>query len=230
MINCVAIDDEPLALEVIKKYASQTPELNLEATFSDAIDALAYLKNNEITLLLLDIQMPDISGFQLYNSLEKKPMVIFTTAYKEYAMEGFEVDAIDYLLKPFNLTRFQKAITKAIAWTKTTETNDSNTTSPYLYIHENYKMVKIPFSQIIFIEALDDYAKIHTDSRTYLTLMSMKKLMEKLPPKQFIRIHRSYIVSAEKIVYSQFRKLGLINDIELPVGDTYRSDLPELKK
>jgi DNA-binding LytR/AlgR family response regulator len=230
MINCVAIDDEPLALEVIKKYASQTPELNLEATYSDAIEALAYLQNNEVTLLLLDIQMPDINGFQLYNSLAEKPMVIFTTAYKEYAIDGFEVDAIDYLLKPFNLTRFQKAITKAITWTKTVEINDSKKASPYLYIHENYKMVKIPLSQIIFIEALDDYAKIHTDSRTYLTLMSMKKLMEKLPPKQFIRIHRSYIVSAEKIVYSQFRKLGLINDIELPVGDTYRSDLPELKK
>src|SRR5450432_3796128 len=118
MISCIAIDDEPLALEVLKKYASQTPGLKLVATYSDAIEAMNYLQNNQVSLLLLDIQMPDINGFQLYRNLVVKPMVIFTTAYKEFAIDGFEADAVDYLLKPFNLARFQKAITKAIAWEK----------------------------------------------------------------------------------------------------------------
>jgi two-component system, LytTR family, response regulator len=230
MISCIAIDDEPLALEVLKKYASQTPALKLLATYSDAVEAMNYLQNNQVSLLLLDIQMPDISGFQLYRSLVVKPMVIFTTAYKEYAIDGFEADAVDYLLKPFNLTRFQKAVAKAIAWEKYKEINEGKTPSQYLYIHEDYKMVKVAFSEIIFIEALDDYVKIHTDARFYLTLLSMKKVLEKLPEKQFIRIHRSYIVATEKIIFSQFRKLGLTNNIELPVGDTYRSAIPGFKK
>lgn len=230
MINCIAIDDEPLALEVLKKYAGQIPELNLVATYSDAIEATHYLNNNQVNLLFLDIQMPDINGFQLYKGLNVKPPVIFTTAYKEYAIDGFEVDAIDYLLKPFNLTRFQKAVTKAIAWQKSTEADNLKPASPYLYIHEDYKMVKINLADIIYIEALDDYIKIHTAARFYLTLLSMKKIMEKLPEKQFIRIHRSYIVATEKIIFSQFRKIGLINDIELPVGDTYRSEIPDYKK
>ena len=229
MISCIAIDDEPLALEVLKKYASQTPALKLVAAYSDAVEAINYLQNNQVSLLLLDIQMPDINGFQLYRNLLIKPMVIFTTAYKEYAIDGFEEDAVDYLLKPFNLARFQKAITKAIAWEKHKEINESKTPSQYLYIHEDYKMVKVAFSEIIFIEALDDYVKIHTDTRSYLTLLSMKKVLEKLPGKQFIRIHRSYIVATEKIIFSQFRKLGLINNIELPIGDTYRSEIPDFK-
>lgn len=230
MISCIAIDDEPLALDVLKKYASQTPEINLIATYSDAIEAMNYLQHNPVSLLLLDIQMPDINGFQLYRNLTIKPMVIFTTAYKEYAIEGFEVDAVDYLLKPFNLNRFQKAITKAIAWNQSKGTIETRLASPYLYIHEDYKMVKIVFNDIIFIEALDDYIKIHTDSKAYMTLLSMKKVLEKLPGNKFKRIHRSYIVATEKIEYVQFRKLGLINNVELPVGDTYRSEITGFKK
>lgn len=229
MISCIAIDDEPLALEVLKKYASHTPELKLVGTWSDAIEAMNYLQHNTVSLLLLDIQMPDINGFQLYKNLAVKPMVIFTTAYKEYAIDGFEADAVDYLLKPFNLARFQKAVAKAATWEKYKKNSERIPSSPYLYIHEDYKMVKIPFSEIIYIEALDDYVKIHTAARFYLTLLSMKKVLEKLPEKQFIRIHRSYIVATEKIVFSQFRKLGLINNIELPVGDTYRAEIQDFK-
>lgn len=228
-MNCIAIDDEPLALEVLKKYISKIPELNLLSVFSDAIEAMEYLQKNQVSLLFLDIQMPDINGFQLYNNLSVKPMVIFTTAYKEYAVEGFEVDAIDYLLKPFNLTRFQKAVTKAITWEKSKE-KDDNPPSQHLYIHSDYKMVKVAFAEIIFIEALDDYVKINTATQSYLTLLSMKKILEKLPKKEFIRIHRSYIVATEKISFLQYRKIGLINNIKLPVGDTYRSEIAGLKK
>ncbi|MBC7890561.1 MAG: response regulator transcription factor [Ferruginibacter sp.] len=229
MISCIAIDDEPLALEVLKKYTSQIPGISLLATYSDAIEAINYLQSNQVSLLFLDIQMPDINGFQLYRNLVEKPMVIFTTAHKEYAIDGFEIDAVDYLLKPFNLARLQKAVNKAIAWQNSKENNETNTASAYLYIHEDYKMVKILFSEIIYIEALDDYIKIHTSSRHYLTLLSMKKVLEKLPKKQFIRIHRSYIVAKEKIAFTQFRKIGLISAIELPVGDTYRSEIQEYK-
>ena len=227
-MNCIAIDDEPLALEVLKKYISKIPELNLVAVFSDAIEAMEYLQKNPVNLLLLDIHMPDISGFQLYNSLPVKPMVIFTTAYKEYAVEGFELDAIDYLLKPFNFVRFQKAVSKATNRGKLKDKEDSP--SQHLYIHSDYKMVKVAFAEIIYIEALDDYVKINTASQSYLTLLSMKKILDKLPEKNFIRIHRSYIVAAEKISFLQYRKVGLINNIELPVGDTYRTAIANLKK
>lgn len=230
MMTCIAIDDEPLALEVLKKYVSQIPELNLLSVFSDAIAAMAYLEKNEVDLLLLDIQMPDINGFQLYQKLTVKPMVIFTTAYKEYAVEGFEVDAIDYLLKPFNLTRFQKAVTKAIARENIKEKKEANSTSQHLYVHSDYKMMKIAFAEIIYIEALDDYVKINTPTQSYLTLLSMKRIMEKLPAKDFVRIHRSYIVATEKISFLQYRKIGLINNMELPVGDTYRAEITGLKK
>lgn len=229
MINCVAIDDEPLALEVLKKYIARLPQLNLEMTFSDAIEAAAYLQKNNADLLFLDIQMPDVNGFQLYKELPEKPMVIFTTAYKEFAVQGFEVDAIDYLLKPFNLARFEKAVAKALARENIKEKEDVSP-SQFLYIHSDYKMVKIPFAEIIYIEALDDYVKVVTATQSFLTLLSMKKILEKLPKKKFIRIHRSYIVANDKITFLQYRKVGLPNKMELPVGDTYRSTVAAFKK
>lgn len=227
MIKCIAIDDEPLALEVIKKYISKIPELNLLHVFSDAIEAVEYLRNNTVALLFLDIQMPDINGFDLHRNLLIKPMVIFTTAHKEYAVEGFEVEAIDYLLKPFNFIRFQNAVTKAIIWNKINDNEPAQI--QYLYIHSDYKMVKIAFADIIYLEAFDDYVKINTATQTYLTLLSMKKILDKLPEKQFVRIHRSYIISKKEISYLQYRKVGLTNNMELPIGDTYRTMMSLLK-
>lgn len=227
MINCIAIDDEPLALEVLKKYISKVPELNLLQVFSDAIEAISYLNKSTVALLFLDIQMPDINGFDLYRNLVVKPLVIFTTAHKEYAVEGFEVEAIDYLLKPFNFIRFEQAVSKAIHWVKI----NSKEPAPiqYLYVHANYKMVKIVFEDIIYLEAFDDYVKINTTSQTYLTLLSMKKILDKLPENQFVRIHRSYIIAKKEISYLQYRKVGLTNNMELPIGDTYRTMMSLLK-
>lgn len=227
MISCIAIDDEPLALEVLKKYASRLPELNLLATFSDAVKAQQYLQENPVSLLFLDIQMPDINGLQLYGQLKIKPMVIFTTAYKEYALDGFEAEAVDYLLKPFNMARFEKAVAKAADQERIRERK--NTHPDYLYVHAGYRVVKIIISEIIYIESQDDYVKINTSTNTYLTLMSMKAMMEKLPAGKFIRIHRSYIAAIDKIVFMQFRKVGLINNVELPVGDTYRVSVAAVK-
>lgn len=230
MINCVAIDDEPLALEVVKKYIYKTPDLHLETVFSNAIEALDYLKKSPTDLLFLDIQMPGIDGIQLYKQLIQKPMVIFTTAYLEFAVDGFDLDAVDYLLKPFDLDRFHKGVKKAVSRFKITSDESKTLRKEFLYIHSDYKMIKIPCEDIVFIEASNDYAKIHTTNQSYLTLMSMKTIQEKLPPDQFLRIHRSYIVSNAQIAFTQFRKIGMQNGMELPVGDTYRKEIIKLKK
>lgn len=230
MIKCVVIDDEPLALEVVKKYIYKTPELHLVSVFSDPIVALDFLKKNPTDLLFLDIQMPGINGIQLYQQLAPKPMVIFTTAYIEFAVDGFNLDAIDYLLKPFDLERFQRSITKAISRFKIASNESKAFKKEFLYIHSDYKMIKIACEDIFFIEASNDYAKIHTNTQSYLTLLSMKAIIEKLPSDQFLRIHRSYIVSIAQISFTQFRKIGMLNGIELPVGDTYRKEILKLKK
>lgn len=230
MISCIAIDDEPLALEVLKKYIAKTPEVRLVKTFTDAIKAMAYLEMHPVDLLLLDIQMPDINGMELYNNLSEKPLAIFTTAHKEYAVEGFEMDAVDYLLKPFNLTRFQKAIHKVMVSKKPEVQEEQQHSSQYLYINADYKIVKVAFTDIIYIEALDNYVKINTANQSFLTLSSMKSILQKLPPGQFTRIHRTYIVANEKITFFQYRKIGLANGMELPVGDTYRGEISLKKK
>jgi two-component system LytT family response regulator len=229
MLNCVAIDDEPLALEVVKRYISKCADLNLRAFFSNALEGQEYLKTNPVDLLFLDIQMPGINGLQLYRNLEIKPMVIFTTAHKEFAIDGFELDAMDYLLKPFDTERFQKAVNKAVVWQNVIAQNESQQ-NEFLLIHSEYKAINIPCNEIIFIEASNDYAKIHTKREDYSTLLSMKGMVEKLPKKLFMRVHRSYIVAINQISFIQFRKIGLINGMEFPIGDTYRASIAELKK
>ena len=228
MTTCVAIDDEPLALEVIKIYIAKIPDLHLIGSFSDAAEGLAFLQKNIVTLLFLDINMPNLNGFELYYALQIKPMIIFTTADKRYAVEAFEIDAIDYLLKPFNFIRFETAITKTYNRRQVKEKEDIST--QHLYIHSDYKIVKIAFCEIVYIEASDDYVTIYTGIQSYLTLLSMKKILGKLPAMDFLRIHRSYIVAKDKISFLQYRKIGLLNNIELPVGDTYRRTISSLKK
>ncbi len=228
MMHCIAIDDEPLALEVLKKYASAVTEINLVAVFSDPVLAQEYLNDNPVDLIFLDIRMPDINGFALYTSLAIKPMVIFTTAYKEYAIDGFEVAAIDYLLKPFTPDRFKKAVEKALNQGRIQAVNRPAAVQ-YLYVHADYKLQRIAINDICYIEAMDDYAKINTATQSYMTQISMKAILEKLPRPDFIRIHRSYIVAAKMIAFIQFRKIGLDNGLELPVGDTYRKGLAELR-
>ncbi|NJO24565.1 MAG: response regulator transcription factor [Bacteroidia bacterium] len=221
MLQCIAIDDEPLALQVIKKFAERTPELQLQKVFTDAIAARDYAQNNSIDLLFLDIQMPDINGLQLFNSLHPKPKVIFTTAYREFAVEGFEADAVDYLLKPFTFSRFQKAVAKAASWMAMEEVQEE----PCLHVHVDYKLMKIPFQSIHYIESLDDYIRIHTDTGKLMTLLPMKAMMQKLPRNRFIRIHRSYIIPIARLQYIQYKKLALSTGVELPIGETYRSEI-----
>ncbi|MEB0263750.1 MULTISPECIES: LytTR family DNA-binding domain-containing protein [unclassified Mucilaginibacter] len=221
VLKCVAIDDEPLALELIKNYVSRFPSLQLLQTFEDAVSGAEYLRNNPVDLLFVDINMPDITGIDLVRSLESKPMVIFTTAYKNFAFEGFELEAIDYLLKPIDVKRFGKAIEKAADYLRyktatTVQGEDEN-----LYVYSEYRMVKIALKDIEYIESMEDYIKIHLQfDKTVLTLMPLKKVLEKLPEDKFQRIHRSYIVPVSKIISIQNRKVKL-PAIELPISDSY---------
>jgi two-component system LytT family response regulator len=220
-LKCVAIDDEPLALEIIKKYVSDYPSLNMVNTFEDAISGAEYLKRNKIDVLFVDIDMPDITGVDLVRSLDEKPMVIFTTAYKKFAFEGFELEALDYLLKPINNNRFDAAVNKAIDYYQFKHTANTGE-EEHIYVHSEYRVIKISIRDIEYIESMQDYIKIHLVSteKPIITLMSLKSMIEKIPAKQFVRIHRSFVVAKAQIRSIHNRKVKLRN-IELPIGTSY---------
>jgi DNA-binding LytR/AlgR family response regulator len=229
-LKCIAIDDEPLALELLQEYISHFPTLKLVHTFDDAISAVELLRNTKVDLLFIDINMPDITGIDLVRSLQEKPLVIFTTAHKQFAIEGFELDAVDYLLKPINFDRFTRAVHKAIDYYKYKNT-PSQEESDSLFVHSEYKLVKIPLSDIEYIESLEDYIKIHiAGTKPVLTLLSMKKVLEKLPADKFQRIHRSYIVSVSRVKSIQNRKVQLSSAVELPISDSYVQFINNWKK
>jgi len=224
-MKCVAIDDEPLALQLVKSYVEQNGELELSATFTDTTKAKEYIENNQVDLLFVDIQMPDETGLQFVNNLSVKPIVIFTTAFSQYAVEGFNLDAVDYLVKPFEYERFEKAITKArelYEYRLNKEVNEG-----YLFVKYNYQWNKIFFKDIELIEALDDYIKIYTGTKPMLIHMSMKIVMEKLPAQKFIRVHRSYIAPVNKI--SSWNKNAItVAGKSIPVSYTYQKQLQDV--
>lgn len=220
-ITCIAIDDEPPALLLLTQYIAQFNQLQLVHTFSDAISGSEYLRNNPVDLLFIDINMPDITGLDLVKSLEQKPMIVFTTAYKKFALEGFELDAIDYLLKPVSPERFAKAVNKAVEYH---QFKNQTVPQPYenLFVYSEYKMVKIAAADIVYIESLEDYIRIHLKNDTrIMTLMTMKKVLDSLPPDKFSRIHRSYIVANEAVTTIHNRKATLSNEKELPISESY---------
>jgi two-component system LytT family response regulator len=220
-LRCIAIDDEPLALKLIARYVQQFPELQMMQTFEDAITAAEYLKSGNIDLLFIDINMPDITGIDLVRALEKKPIIIFITAYKKFAFEGFELEAIDYLLKPIDFKRFTKAVEKAINYYKYKNPSAEDKNEQSVYVYSEYRMIKIDLDDIEYIESMEDYIKIHIhNAKTILTLVSLKKILEKLPSDKFQRIHRSFIVPVNKIKSIHNRKVQL-PDIELPVSKSY---------
>ena len=225
-IRCVTIDDEPLALVLMKEYISRFPDLKLVGSFDDAIAGREFLRHNKVDLLFLDLNMPDISGLELAQKLDHKPMIIFTTAYKEFAMEGFELNAVDYLLKPITIDRFTKAVTKAIEFLKVKKTTLKDDDEA-LFVRSEYTLVKIPLSSIEYIESVQDYLKIHqTNARPVMTLMTLKSIIDKLPPDRFRRIHRSYVVPLSKVTSLGQKKL-FIGQTELPISDTYYSEIKE---
>jgi len=233
MIRCIAIDDEKLALDLIEDDILKVPFLQLVKKCRSGIEALDVLQNEKIDLIFLDIQMPDISGIQFLKSLSHKPLVIFTTAYEKYALEGFELDVVDYLLKPYSFERFLKAVNKvqehhnlekSLAQTGAEEISFS---SQYIFVKSDYKLVKIEIAEIQYIESLKDYVKIVVGDKPIVTLSSMKAIEEKLVAPDFIRIHRSFMVNLRKIQYihKNFVKMG---EKEIPIGDNYKENFQQI--
>ena len=228
-IKAAIIDDEPLAQNVIKQYALKLPELKIVATCNDAICAHKILKQHRIDLIFLDINMPKLSGISFLRSIKNPPLVIFTTAYSEYALEGFELDAIDYLKKPFSFDRFCKAYFKAeeILQLKHTANASSEHSKEaitnYLFVKSNKKTYKIEFAEIQYVEGLGDYIQIHLINRKIITNLSMKKILELLPADMFYRIHKSFIISLNKIDLVEGNMVN-INNIKIPIGNSYRQD------
>lgn len=221
MIQCIAIDDEPLALEIVQAYCSKFDFLHLQKIFTSTNDALKYLKENPVDLLFLDIQMPTLNGIDFFKNLEEKVMVIFTTAYSEYAVEGFNLNAIDYLLKPYDLNRFSKAVYRAKEFYEYNkkEWNDSN----YIFVRADYSLIKIDCNEILYLESIDDYLRIHlVGKKSIMTLSTLKAIIEKLPADNFVRIHRSYIVALNKIVSVRGKSIQL-QHAEIPISNKYET-------
>lgn len=231
-MKCVIVDDEPLAIDVIKSHLSATEGLELVGTASNAIMAAELLKKNEVDLVFLDIQMPEITGVDFVKSLENPPMIVFTTAYAEYAVEGFELDAVDYLLKPVSKERFDKAVQKAYEYMKLKSGGNAETTEleeDYIFVKANQKLIKISYDEILYVEAFADYVKIFIPDRRIVTLQTMKKMEVKLPADKFCRIHRSFIVGLKHIESYNTSEVEIDNK-RLPIGKNYKDRFMEHMK
>lgn len=223
MINAIAIDDEPLALTVIKSLCDKSESINLQKTFTQPNEALKHLRKFPTDLIFCDIQMPAMTGINLVKSLQQNTMVIFTTAFSEYAAVSYELNAIDYLLKPINQKRFTQAINKAREYFDHIHKKGQKTESD-IFVRADFSLVKIPLTDILYIEGLADYLKIYIkDRKTVLTRMPMKDMMEKLPSADFIRVHRSFILPFSKIEAVRGTTI-FIGDQEFPIGRTYADD------
>src|SRR6201995_2720563 len=212
MLTCIAVDDEPLALEVLKKYIAKIYFLDLKGVFTDPFEAQKVMETNPVDILFLDIQMPDINGIEFTRIINKKnTAVVFTTAFSEYAVEGFNVDAIDY-------DRFLKAVYKAKEYVDYLTSQELQ--EGYIFVKSDYQMVKVNLKEILYIEGLDDYIKIYLPGKAILPLMTLKTIAQKLPAREFIRAHRSYIVPISKIEHISKSKIK-IADKEIPIGVSY---------
>ncbi len=235
-MNVLIVDDEPLAIDVLETYIDQVSDLNIVAKCTNALEANEVLRKEQIDLLFLDIQMPQITGIDFLKSLSNPPMVIFTTAYSNYALEGFDLNALDYLLKPISLDRFMKAVNKALEQYDLTHKSGGNGSSDtseaggedFFFVKADKKLVKVKYDDILYIEGLKDYVIIRMREGRVITLQTMKSLEEKLPAQQFKRIHRSYIVSLDKInaiVGNMVEVTEKGQTKTLPVGKNYRDEL-----
>ena len=228
MIRCLAIDDEPLALQQIVAYINKVPFLELAAQCQSAVEARKFLEDDTVDAIFCDINMPDLNGMDFVKSLAVPPLVVFTTAYSEYAVEGFRVNAVDYLLKPFGLQDFQRAASRLkdrfeasanLSASDNSLTSDDNT----LFLKTDYRIIKVSISDIVYIEGMSEYLKVWIDgeAKPIITLLSMKKIEERLPD-YFMRIHRSYIINLTKIQEVNKNRVIMGPDVYLPVGDLYK--------
>jgi len=224
MLTAIAIDDEPQALEVIQLHAAKVSFLQLKASFTDAFEAIAYLQTNRVDLVFLDINMPDISGIEVVKCLPKSPMVVFTTAYSEYAVQGFDLDAVDYLLKPFSLARFLKACNKVLDQ-KTARTGE---VVNYLFIKTGYEDEKVLLDDILYIEAEGNYLAFVLTNRKLLCRQTMSDVQQLLPAQQFVRVHRSYIVSVSKINKIARQDITVAGNL-IPIGASFDEAVTSLR-
>ncbi|MEI6142531.1 MAG: LytTR family DNA-binding domain-containing protein [Mariniphaga sp.] len=226
IIKCLAIDDEPLAVKKIASYIQKTPFLELVGECRNAFEAIDLLNQLEVQLLFVDINMPELNGMEFVKSLINKPYVVFTTAYSEYAVEGFKVDAVDYLLKPVDYTSFLKAATKVknlIDLKSATPVENIKATSDHLFVKSEYKLVRIDLDDITYIESQHEYIKINLVNRKpVMTMVSMKAIEDQLPADRFMRVHRSFIVNLKKITVIERNRILFDDKVLIPVSDQYK--------
>ena len=230
IVNCITIDDEPLALEKLKDYIEKVQYLNLLAEFDNGADSLDYLKNNKVDLIFLDIQMDDFTGIQLLEALQERPKVILTTAYDQYAIKGYELEVSDYLLKPISFDRFIKSVEKVYAQLeKELVTSDklkesemqSDKKGNFIFVKSDYKLQKVRFKDIQYIEGMKDYLRIVTPEKRLMVLQNFKKMEDILPDNKFVRVHKSYIISVDKID-SIGKKSLKVGEMNIPIGESYK--------
>ncbi len=230
MISTIAIDDEPLALQLVTGYIEKTPGLKLAGKFDNPLDAVEFMAREKVDLIFVDIQMPDLSGIEFTRSMVRGPKVIFTTAYEKYALEGFRLDVVDYLLKPFSYEEFFRAVRKVQNLIKLegTALNQVEANAEFLFLKSDYKIKRINFNDILYIEGLKDYVKVYmnNDPKPILSLTSLKNLETKLPENKFMRVHRSFIVNLNKIATIERSRI-IFGKAYIPVSEQYKDKFQE---
>ena len=219
MIKAIAIDDEPSAIDVIQHHASKLKNLELVDHFNHPSNAMDYLRKNPIDLIFLDINMPEITGIELLESLHSKPEVIFTTAYTEFAVESYNYDAVDYLLKPFEFDRFQVAVNKAVQ-----KISDKQSTSSFFFIKDGFKNIKVTFEDILFVQSSGNYLDIHTSSKVHSPRMTFAEFIQKIPASNFMRVHQSYVIHINAVDKIESNHI-YIGDHKIPISSTYKEDV-----
>lgn len=231
-ISCIIVDDEYLAIKVLEEHAAAIPNLQVTKTFTDSRQAITFIQQQPVDLILLDIQMPYLTGFDLVKALPRETMVIFTTARHDFAVQAYELDVLDYLVKPVSQERFEKAIQKALEFKqyRTIWNEQKNAVRNFLMIKSDYRIIKLLFEDIEYIEGLSEYVRIYAPEKTYTTLAALKSLEGELPADKFIRIHKSYIVALSAIDQFNSRAVQLHNGKELPVGRSYKDQFMQKMK
>lgn len=228
ILSCAIIDDEPLAAELLASYVSKTPGLRLAGVYESAVTAMRELRERPVDLLFLDIQMPELSGLEFATLLPKDTRIIFTTAFDRYAIDGYKVDAADYLLKPVSYDRFAASVNKVIEWFETNERRKTAARDRFVYVKSEYKLIRLDFDDILYIEGLKDYVKIYFEAprKPVLSLVNMKRVEDCLPKPQFMRVHRSFIVNMAKVSMVDRGRI-VVGDVFIPVSESYKSQVQE---
>lgn len=229
MIRSIIVDDEPLAIEILESYVAKVEQLQLVSTFRNAVSAFTFLQQHSVDLIFLDIQMPKLSGIDFLKTLKNPPKVIFTTAFRDYALQGFELEIVDYLLKPIPFDRFLKAVAKVLHQPAATSSSSKADVVPdnYVYFKVDKKMIKTKMADVLYIESIKDYVKVKTPEREIVTQQKISYLEESLPREQFLRIHRSFIVNLEKIDAYSATDVE-IGKLSIPIGRNYKNDVMKI--